>query len=71
MPVLIFVNAKGKYGVDIDNISRYGKNFAELGGDLQSEVLYMSGAKFKVTEFVDDISTEGQKFIKMVWEEIP
>ncbi|GEM_PF-1578321 len=71
MPVLIFVNAKGKYGVDIDGISRYGKNFTELGGDLQSEVLYMSGAKFKVTEYVEDISTEGQKYVKMVWEEIP
>ncbi|KAF5038786.1 ADP-ribosyltransferase exoenzyme [anaerobic digester metagenome] len=71
MPVLIFVNAKGKYGVDIDGISRYGRNFTELGGDLQREVLYMSGAKFKVTEYVEDVSAEGQKYIKMVWEEIP
>ena len=69
--VIMYFNAKGKNAVDIDNISRYGKNFIELGGDLQEEALFMSGTKFKVTGFDEAISNEGVKYFKIIFTEIP
>ena len=67
----MFFNSKGKYAVEIDGLSRYGKNFIDLGGDLQNEVLYISGAKFKVTGYLEDVSANGQKYVKIIFDEIP
>ena len=71
IPLIMFFNSKGKYAVEIDGLSRYGKNFIDLGGDLQDEVLYISGAKFKVTGYLEDVSANGQKYVKIIFDEIP
>jgi len=69
--VVMQFNAKGIKAVDVNNISRYGPNFNELGGQLQDEVLFMSGAKFKVTGYEELTDAVSGKYIEITFTEIP
>ena len=50
---------------------RSERRYAERGGDLQDEVLFMSGTKFKVTGFDEVISNNGVKYFEITFTEIP
>jgi hypothetical protein len=67
----MYFNAKGKNAIDVDGISRYGKNFIQNGEQLQDEILFMAGSKFNVVGYEEKINSQGQRYIEMILNEIP
>ncbi|WP_370089272.1 ADP-ribosyltransferase [Ekhidna sp.] len=59
----VFLEINGKNGVDIEDISAYGPSFDPSYSE--SEILFKSGSKFKVENYVEDVLPNGEKFISI------
>lgn len=59
----VFFKIEGKNGVDIEDISAYGPSFNPDFSE--SEILFKSGSKFKVTEYLEKTLPNGDPYISI------